>query len=425
MADHDPLTGLLNRRKFEAELERHVQGIKRYGAEGALLMLDIDHFKAVNDTLGHNAGDELIVSIAGALRNRLRSSDVLSRLGGDEFAALLPKADAAEARQVAGDLVGAVRENAALLSGERHKNITTSVGVAMFDEREDLSGEVILIEADLAMYDAKEAGRDRYGFYAPGQRASRTQAQITWVARIEAALQEGRLVLAAQPILDLRSGEVGKYELLVRMLDDHDELIPPGAFLYIAERFGMIAKIDEWVATRAIELLGSRPALRLAVNISGRSLGDQALLATLDERLSASRIDPTHLIFEVTETAAVANVTHAQAFAQRLREHGCRLALDDFGAGFGSFYYLKHLPFDYVKIDGEFVQHATSGRIDKLVIEAVVGIAKGLGKETIAEFVIDEQTRRVVEALGVDYAQGYHVGRPGPVERLLEPNLAS
>ncbi len=421
MADHDPLTGLLNRRKFEAELDRHIAHVKRYGSRGALLVLDIDHFKIVNDTLGHNAGDELIVSIASVLHARLRQSDVLARLGGDEFAVLLPEADQAEAAQVAATLVSAVRTNTALLGGEP-KKVTTSIGVAMFDtSSEELSSETALIEADLAMYDAKEAGRDGHAFYTTSEhRTSRTKARLTWVARIEQALANDRFALLAQPILDLHAGEVRQHELLLRMRDEHDDLVPPAAFLYIAERFGLIAKLDEWVLTHAIELIQQHPELQLEVNISGRSLGDQALLQTIDQHLHTSQIDPTHLIFEVTETAAVANITHARTFTRHLRDRGCRFALDDFGAGFGSFYYLKHLPFDYVKIDGEFIRHATTGRIDQLVIDAVVHIAQGLGKETIAEFVTNEKTKQMVARLGVDYAQGYHIGKPIPIPELLD-----
>jgi diguanylate cyclase (GGDEF)-like protein/PAS domain S-box-containing protein len=421
MADHDPLTGLLNRRKFESELERHVEHVKRYGPEGAVLVLDIDNFKTINDTLGHNAGDQLIVSIASVLRQRLRASDTLVRLGGDEFAVLLPKADHDEAAEVAEAIVDAIRTNSKLLDGGR-KRLTTSLGIAMFTaDVAQLSGESILIEADLAMYDAKDAGRDQYAFYETSEhRVSRTQARLTWANRIDDALENDRFVLLAQPILDLRTDRIRQYELLIRMLDDHDELIPPAAFLYIAERFGSIAKVDEWVASQAIELIEHHPQLHLEINISGKSLGDHTLLHAIDDRLRASRIDPTHLIFEVTETAAVANLTHAQTFAQHLRDLGCRFALDDFGAGFGSFYYLKHLPFDYVKIDGEFVKHATGGQIDRLVIEAVVRIAQGLGKETIAEFVTNDQTQRMVRRLGVDYAQGYHIGEPAALATILD-----
>ncbi len=421
LADHDPLTGLTNRRKFESELERHVLHVNRYGPEGALLVLDLDNFKSVNDMLGHSAGDQLIVSTAGVIRDRLRDSDTLARLGGDEFAVLLPNANQQQAAEVAHALVEAVSRNILLVAGER-KSLTTSIGVVVFDSNNKLlTGESVLIEADLAMYDAKEAGRDRYAFSCTTEdRTSHTKARLTWVNRIEHALTHNRFALLAQPILDLQTHQIRQHELLLRMLDDHDELIPPASFLSIAERFGLISKIDQWVVSHAIDLIEQHPQLQLEVNISGVSLGDPQLLHQIESRLQTSTINPTQQIFEVTETAAVTNISYAQTFARRLREHGCRFALDDFGAGFGSFYYLKHLPFDYVKIDGEFVQHAANGHIDQLVIEAVVRIAQGLGKETIAEFVTDEKTQRIITRLGVDYAQGYHIGRPVPVSTLLE-----
>ena len=279
MADHDQLTGLTNRRRFEAELDRHVAHVKRYGPTGALLMLDLDHFKSVNDTLGHNAGDELIVSIAGVLRQRLRTADILARLGGDEFAVLLPVADKDEAAEVARALITAIRTNTTMLGGER-KKVTCSIGIATFDgPTETRSTETALIEGDLAMYDAKEAGRDGCAFFVSSEhQVSRTQTRLTWVARSERALESDRFALVAQPILDLHSGQITQHELLLRMLDDAGDLIPPAAFLNIAERFGLIARLDEWVVTHAIELLEQRPDLRLHVNISGKSLGDPNLL---------------------------------------------------------------------------------------------------------------------------------------------------
>ncbi|MGO9903582.1 MAG: EAL domain-containing protein [Solirubrobacteraceae bacterium] len=421
MAEHDPLTGLANRRKFEAELERHIAQIKRYGPRGALLMLDIDNFESINDTLGHRAGDELISAIAGLLRERVRTSDVLARLGGDEFGVLLPQADRAEAAQAARALLSAVRSDTGTLAVGR-RNVTASIGIAVFEgSNEGLSGERALFEGDLAMYDAKEAGRNRYAFFASTEhRTSRTHERLTWMSRIEHALQNDGFVLLAQPILDLRSDRVTQHELLLRMLDQDGALIPPSAFLNIAERFELIGQIDQWVVVHAIELIDRQPRLQLHVNISGKSLGDQRLLQTIDDLLSKSRFDPTHLTFEVTETAAIANITHAQTFAQRLRDRGCQLALDDFGSGFGSFYYLKHLPFDSMKIDGEFVQHAASGQINRLVIDAVVRVARGLRKTTVAEFVTSPATQEMVSLLGVDYAQGYHIGKPVALPDILD-----
>jgi len=424
MADHDPLTGLLNRRSFERELTDHVARSGRYGSEGALLMLDIDHFKYVNDSLGHNAGDAIIVRVAQALVSALRESDVVARLGGDEFAVLLPKADAADVRVVVDNLLDTVRGQSDSTSKLGARGLSASVGVAMVTDTEGLTGEDLLVNADLAMYDAKEAGRDRMAVYsAEEHNEARMKGRVTWVQRIRSALEEDRFTLLAQPIVDLSTGRDAQYELLLRMRDESGDLIPPGAFLYIAERLDLVQDIDRWVVGRAIDMLDQRERagnpLTLEVNLSGRSIGNADLLEFIAGRLADTGIDASRLIFEVTETAAVSNIAAAREFAERLSEMGCRFALDDFGAGFGSFYYLKHLPFDILKIDGEFVRNCLTSPTDRLVIGAVVEIAKGLGKETIGEFVGDDETARLLTRLGVDYGQGFHLGKPAPVERLL------
>ena len=383
-------------------------------------MFVLDHFKYVNYALGHHAGDELILSVAALLQDRLRDTDTIARLGGDEFAVLLPNVDGAEAEHVAEDLVRAVREEAIVVAGDRRQRVTTSVGIAPFG-RADLNGEEWLIEADLAMYEAKEAGRDRYTVVSPhAERPERIRERVSWLERIRDALDEERFVLHAQPIRDLRTGEIGQHELLIRMLGDNGELIAPGAFLPLAERFGLAPEIDCWVARQAIELLAGDPSghTALEINLSGLSLNDTTLLGVIETEVARTNVDPRRLIFEITETAAVANIPLARRFAERLTQLGCRFALDDFGAGFGSFYYLTHLPFDYLKIDGEFVSGCLGNRTDQLVIEAVVRIARGLGKETVAEFVSDPQLEQFVRSQGVDYAQGFHVGRPVPIAEL-------
>ncbi|MDX6683480.1 MAG: hypothetical protein QOG94_3519, partial [Solirubrobacteraceae bacterium] len=420
LADHDPLTGLLNRRSFETALDRHAADVARYGPRGALLVLDLDHFKYVNDALGHHAGDALILSVAAILQDRLRGSDTLARLGGDEFAVLLPHADGAGAERVAAALVRAIREEAAVVAGDRPRRVTTSIGIAPFG-RADLSGEALLIEADLAMYEAKEAGRDGYAVVsADGERPERVRGRVSWLDRVRAALDDDRFVLYAQPIRDLRTGEIAQHELLLRMLGDDGELIAPGAFLPLAERLGLAPEIDRWVTARAIDLLASDPGghVGLEVNLFGPSLNDTALLHVIEAQIARAKVDPRRLTFEITETTAVANIPLARRFAERLTRLGCRFALDDFGSGFGSFYYLKHLPFDFLKIDGEFVAGCMDNRTDQLVIEAVVRIARGLGKETVAEFVSDGDVERFVREQGVDHAQGFHVGRPVPVAEL-------
>jgi diguanylate cyclase (GGDEF)-like protein/PAS domain S-box-containing protein len=424
MADHDPLTGLLNRRSFERELNQHINRVQRYGAEGAALVLDIDRFKHINDTLGHNVGDELIVKVAQTLRTRLRDSDVLARLGGDEFAVLLPRGGREEAEAVAESILASVRAQSVLTTAGRRRPITTSVGIALFGEADGLSAEDVLVNADLAMYDAKEAGRDRAATFSSHERsASRMKARITWAERIRDALEEDRFTLYAQPIVELSSGEVRQHELLLRMLDEQGEVIPPATFIGIAERFDLMQELDRWVVAHAIRHMGRQRRLGrelvFEVNISGSSTGDPDLLTIIQRELLANDVDPVNLVLEVTETTAVSNIPRAQEFAQRLAEMGCRFALDDFGAGFGSFYYLKHLPFDILKIDGEFVRSCTSSQTDQLLVRAAVEIARGMGKETIAEYVGDAETVELLRELGVDYAQGFHVGRPAPLHEAL------
>src|SRR5918997_5597802 len=262
----------------------------------------------------------------------------------------------------------------------RTRTVTASLGIALFDSQPRLTGEDVLVNADLAMYDAKEAGRNQLAAYdGPEQPETRIEARISWADLIRDALAEDRFVLHAQPIVDLASGEATQYELLLRMRGADGELIGPSAFLPVAERFDLMAAIDRWVVARAIRMVGAelRAGRRLVVevNISGRSAGDPELLELIEHELRTSEVCPSQIIFEITETIAVSNIPRAQHFAARLADLGCRFALDDFGAGFGSFYYLKHLPFDFLKIDGEFVSGCLTSRTDQLVIEAVVQIA--------------------------------------------------
>ena len=419
MADHDALTGLLNRRSFERELERHVDHVARYGPRGAAILIDIDLFKNVNDTLGHSAGDQLIGKVADALRERLRDGEVIARLGGDEFAVLVPDGGPDDARSIAEDVLEAIRAVRISSHSGRLRNVSASIGVAPFDSRR-LTGEDVLVNADLAMYEAKESGRDRVACHAAAKDApNRLASRLSWTDVIRDALDEERLVLQAQPIMDLASGDIRQYEMLLRMRDPHGELISPAAFLPVAERYDLIGAIDKWVVKRAIQMLGEELArknhLTFEVNISGRSTGDPELLELIESELAASNVAPEQVIFEITETTAVGNIPRAQEFAAHLNQLGCRFALDDFGAAFASFYYLKHLPFDYLKIDGEFVRTCLDDRTDQLVIQAVVDIARGLGKRTVAEMVGDQPTLDLLATLGVDHAQGYHIGKPAPL----------
>jgi diguanylate cyclase (GGDEF)-like protein/PAS domain S-box-containing protein len=424
LADHDALTGLFNRRRFEEELARQVAHTQRYGG-GAALLLDLDNFKYINDALGHQGGDELIRSVAGLLRGCLRQTDVLARLGGDEFAILLPRVGRERAEEMAIRLVRAVRGHTVVAS-ERPIRVTTSVGVTVLGQAE-LTAEEVLVEADIAMYEAKEAGRDRYAIYTPevGSRM-RSKAGTPWTERIRNALVDDGFVLYCQPILDLGKGEVSQYELLLRMRGDEDgDVILPGAFLPPAERFGLIRDIDRWVVHEAINVLarleqqGSDVELLLEINLSGKSVGDPELPKLIAQDLTATGLDPSKLIFEITETAAIANIEDAAKFARGLNQLGCRFALDDFGAGFGSFYYLKYLPLDYLKIDGDFIEKLATSPVDQRMVRAMVEVARGLEMKTIAEYVGDDDSLKLLRSFGVDYAQGFHIGKPAPITTLV------
>jgi diguanylate cyclase (GGDEF)-like protein/PAS domain S-box-containing protein len=421
LADHDPLTGLVNRRRFARDVAHQIAYVRRYSGGGAVLMIDLDNLKYVNDTLGHNAGDEVITAAARILHDRLRETDLLARLGGDEFAVLIPRATEAEARAVGSGLLEAVRENPLLVGVEGQPRVTISVGLAIFDAERETTAEDLLIEADVAMYEAKNAGRDRLALATTEQQV-RMEARLSGAERIRRALDEGGFVLHCQPIVDLGTDTVAQYELLLRMAGDDGELIMPATFLYTAERFDLIGAIDRWVIARGVGVIAAEAKagrdLRLEINLSGRSVTDPELPGFIERELSSASIDPANVIFEVTETAAIAHMDRARRFVARVTDMGCGFALDDFGAGFGSFYYLKHLPLDYLKIDGEFVSNLPASKTDQLILGSIVDMSKGLGKTTIAEFVGDDETVDLLREQGVEYGQGYHLGEPRPLSEI-------
>ncbi len=425
MADHDPLTGLANRRRFDEMLQAHLQRCERYGPEGAVLLLDLDDFKEVNDTLGHDAGDELLVAVGLLLKAALRGSDVVARLGGDEFAILLPEADEAAAETVAQTIVEKLRAYTATLEGARRR-VTASVGVVTMEAAAHQSMDVLAL-ADMTMYDAKDAGRNQFATLASSTVGGpRTAARLEWKNRIEKALEGDGFCLRFQPILDLSTNQIASAEVLLRM-EDPDGDILPAQFLGVAERAGLAPAVDIWVLEHSIAALAAmralQPNFQLEVNLSGHSIGDVAIEHTIVNALETHQVSPHALVLEITETTAVADVDVARLFGDRMTALGCKFALDDFGAGFGSFYYLKHLVFDLVKIDGEFVENCHRNAIDRTIIRSIVGIARDLGKRTVAEFVADEASLDVVRSEGVDFAQGYFIGRPVPLDEFAATYL--
>ncbi|MPQ98875.1 EAL domain-containing protein [Modestobacter sp. I12A-02628] len=421
LAEHDSLTGVFNRHRFGAELDRMVATVHRYGETAALLVVDLDHFKFVNDTYGHATGDRLLHTVASVLSSRLRSTDVLGRLGGDEFGVLLPHTSEAGASALAQSLLQALRDEAHVQVMDRSVRAAASIGVSMISPTDAVvDADALLAQADIAMYEAKETGRDRVAS-ADGavHGTARMRARLSWSERVRDALDRGGFQLWEQPILDLATGRFDRSELLLRMVDADGSLVLPGHFLEVAERFGQVQGIDSWVFSRAIQLLELRHAAgdtrSVEINLSGASLTDEALIDRICHQVSGAAFDPSRLIVEVTETAAVGNTSLARTLASRLGDAGCRFALDDFGSGFGSFYYLKHLHFDGVKIDGEFVKDLPESSTDLVMLDAIVGMARGLGKEVTAEFVQNDATIALLRERGVGFAQGFHIARPHPV----------
>jgi diguanylate cyclase (GGDEF)-like protein len=427
LADHDPLTGLLNRRRLQLEVADSIAVAQRSGIQHALVLIDLDNFKMINDTRGHALGDTVLRSVATSLQQRLRDGDTLARLGGDEFAVILPECDESGAVEIARDLISAVALTTIVPDATgRMIRVNASAGVASFGGCPNLTPEALLVDADLALYEAKATGRNRVAVAAGDQRSrEQMQTRQSWVERIRSALDNDGFELWAQPILDLSTREITRHELLLR-LGDGDSGIPPSQFLAVAEQVGLIGDIDTWVIGAAFQLVRAHLAVgrdcNMQINVSGASVADPTIFEIVRRELSAGDVPGRCVTFEITETSAIAAMPQAQRFARMVRDHGCGLSLDDFGAGFGSFYYLKHLPFDSLKIDGEFIRQSADSAHDQYVVRALVQIADALRLETIAEFVEEERTLAILEEIGVTYAQGYAIGRPQPASSLLPPS---
>jgi diguanylate cyclase (GGDEF)-like protein len=409
----DQLTGLANRLGFAEHLERELARAARHGRAFAVFLVDLDNFKYFNDTLGHGAGDDLLAAAAARLEGELRAGDVVARISGDEFAGLLHDTGAEGAAAFAERLCAAVRSRP-LVAGMPGQ-VTVSVGIAVVDPLAGLaSWEEALARADTAMYAAKEHGRDRWSLYEEGD--SLLEARFNWSEAIRRALDDDRgLELHAQPIVDVATGAVWGHELLLRYVDAHGHVSLPGAFLAEAERFGLMARLDVWVVTRAAALAAASET-KLTANVSGSSVEDPKAAAAIIDAIEHSRVPRGRLVIELTETTAIENGERAADFAAALNRLGCGLALDDFGVGYASFRYLKEIPFDIVKIDGDFIRSIATDSIDRLLTQSIVDVARSLGKLTVAECVDSEEVLKAVTDTGVDLVQGFHLGRPAPVD---------
>ncbi|MET0026759.1 MAG: EAL domain-containing protein [Candidatus Thiodiazotropha sp.] len=428
LANHDPLTELYNRRHFQTEFERIITLAERYHHSSALLFFDLDQFKYINDSSGHHTGDALLQIVARKLREITRSTDLVARLGGDEFAIVIPEADIQAATAYADKIQLELKKITIPLKGHSHR-VSASIGIVAYPNHGSNANE-LLQNADLAMYQAKESGRDQWHLFSRSEQArEQMSARATLKDKIEQALASDRFTLYFQPIQQISTGTISYYEVLIRMIEPDGSITMPGEFIPVAERTGLIHQLNHFVLRESIHKLASLFEqgydITLSINLSGRVMDDPELLPSLTQLLNTSRIDPTRLVFELTETAALADVNAAIRLMSSLQALGCRFALDDFGVGFSSFYYLRELPLDIVKIDGSFIRQLPTNSMDQVFVKALTEMATALGKDTVAEFVEDEKTLNLLQELGVTYAQGYHIGRPSPVIPIPEARETS
>ena len=420
LANHDPLTGLHNRRFFLERLQSVVDRAAR-GTHSFLLYLYLDNFKVVNNSLDHQAGDRLLVEVARTLRDQLRPGDELARLGGDEFTVLLHGADEAVAAKFARMLVQ-IFDESRFKEGGKTFCCTASIGLSRIDG--EVTAEDALSHADSACYYVKTHGRNGYEVFRPDNQAiAQLSTEAGWSIRIKDALREHRMEMWLQPILPLRADGRAYFEALVRMRDPDGQIIMPGQFLSAAENFGNMQQIDQFALYESMSLMAAHPKLSLSINLSARTLNNAHLPVIVERLLAASNIAPDRVLFEITETAMIQNLVQARQIITTIKQLGCRFALDDFGAGASSMLYLRDLPVDVLKIDGSFIRSVDVDLVNRALVKSINEIAHILGKQTVAEYVVNGAVLQVLKTIGVDYVQGWHVCEPAPPEHFFKMGL--
>ena len=412
LAERDALTGLYNRHRFQQELGRMIAEAQRRGSALGLLFFDLDEFKHINDTYGHRAGDAILIRVAGEVNAQVRRNEIFSRLGGDEFAILVPDVEENELRVVAERIVHSISQIRFHFEGQSLR-LSTSLGIAMFPEH-SANAEELVARADAAMYLAKEGGKNAWRVYRADSESSRQMlSRIAANERIGNALHNNLMYLDFQGVYRVADSGRSHVETLLRMKDESGGVVMPAAFIPLAEKSDIILEIDRWVIHKAITLLASSPNIpTIAVNISGRSLAGPELPIFISDTLRMFGVDPNRLMTEITEASAVADLHDAQRFIKALHQTGCKVCLDDFGSGFSSFAYLKHLDVDIVKIDGLFVRNLPNDQDNQIFVKAIIDVARGMRKTTVAESVEDLKTLEILKGFGVDMVQGYYLETP-------------
>lgn len=431
LADHDSLTSLYNRRRFEEELEDALDWANTHQAHGGLLYIDLDNFKDINDSCGHQVGDIILRKVANTLNNVTSAIDatshpVTARLGGDEFAIILRNIDEESVSILSKRILDVLYQIQHNEENFRFQ-LSCSIGIACFPYAESSPNE-LLSNADFAMYQAKMLGRNQfYLFREDDSHLEQTHHRMIWREKIETALSNSRFVLHYQPILDIQQRSISHYETLIRMLDENDELISPGVFINIAERLGLIQEIDTFILESSIkkqaELTQEGHDITLAINLSGKVFDDPDLSDNIEKIIQQHNANPENLIFEITETVAVSDLVSAEKTMRQIQSLGCKFALDDFGVGFSSFYYLRELPVEYVKIDGSFVNDLPNNADNEILVRALSEVAIGFNKLTVAEFVDSIETLHILREARVNFAQGYFIGRPSQKIPVEPPNF--
>ncbi len=419
LAMHDSLTGLYNRYYFESSLEQMAEDAKRYKRSHALIYIDLDYFKVINDTFGHHRGDEVLREIAQLLNKRVNNVDLLCRLGGDEFAVLIHDIDIDDAKAYATDIQTTIG-NCSFELHDQRIHLGSSIGLAAINGLVE-NAEEYLMQADIALYVAKGRGRNLIHLYDPNdQESEEMRLNINWSQKIREGISDDRIILYFQPVFDVNQNSISYYEALVRYKDVNGHIIGPQNFIPALENTGEMQMLDRRIIDLAIATLKEHPQLKhIAINLSAQAFKDESLVPSIIKSLEKMEVTPNRLTFELTESASLFNLSITQRVISELHQLGCSFSVDDFGSGFSSFSYLKQLPADYIKLDGSFIQNLHKDEVDQALVRSIVQVIQALGKKAVAEYVENEEILVILKSMGIDFVQGYHIGHPMPVGKLF------